>query len=1292
MKRSTIFTDRVLQQYYRFLLCKILVAPAVPRSTVGSLPVPFLYPHRPSPPARRNLRQEIEILRGLRHENIIQMLDTFETKSEFCVVTEFAQGELFEILEDDKSLPEDVVQSVSKQLIRALNYLHSNRILHRDMKPQNILVASNGNVKLCDFGFARAMSNQTLVLTSIKGTPLYMAPELVQEQPYNHTVDLWSLGVILYELFTGQPPFYTNSIYTLIQKIVKDPVVFPDNMSPSFKSFLKGLLNKKPQDRLSWPALLHHPFIQETEEEARQREVRLKSALEAAESSMGWKGEGGAVAGAAAALNLRGVTGAKAQEVMPIPPTPVPPSMVGGATPAPRTTGVNRGKLEALRNRLPSRGRGEGRPPPTASETVATPRSQVPASNTLVSTRPINTHSDLDEVLKRVTSQLDASTSVAYIWEDKATIDVLKGILEPFVAGKQIDFALLVRCLRVIERLLGGHGPSAATGIPKDILELVVRLVKGELARSSPRVDVVAAGFGCMSAAENAIFSTGMRWQGGFVSGPGYPDMYSAGIRIRPADDAGPGPSLIPLHNAGLIALLAVLNRAQPYLIDHRTYSTEDVGSLVHLACDASLSSSIFRDWALGADVKPGLKLLSTICQVHLPHSQRAAGAGTSVTSMPLGASLKRLSIASGAPIRGQLGTLRRTIARALLSTPAAIPPLLKCVDDEDVQVVTSMCVVVKHVARSSIHLAKKLADADAVSLLLRPLLNGKGGGTGGDRSLIVTETMLAVSALVRSVSVHQTSVSGLTSLTSTSLPNVGDMRVDDLCAQLTRMLVSNASDPLASASASDALAAALESASDSTGRFCLDTSEIVKPGNLSILRRLLQTKVPMQGMDGAVPEVGFADGAVSVVSTLIGAGGACTQALLSEGLGTLLIEVLSRRETHVRDLCPRSIVTGVRGLASLASTEVYGARVFLATGIVDFVVELLQLGHLDNLLAWPGHLGGGQEGLDILVCSVCDLLGTGIAGNSHSQHLSALHQTIAKSKTVLHLTRAASRVSSSRLIILMAALWRLVPIHASQLQQFVEGGGLDPRFVATILDPKREIPLITDSLLILSQLARVHKIFYEALGDSQVHVHLSPLLAHKDAGIRAKTCNLIGNLCRHSSYFYAALENESIIQKLICLCADTDPATRKFACFAIGNAGFHNDAMYYLLRNAVRPLVSLMSQQDEKTQANAAGALGNLVRNSDLLCGEICDSGALEALMGVVETEKVQSSDGSSPVKVALFSLGNMCSYPLCRDLLLQVSTFLPLINRLAGSSDETTSKYANRVLSKVGQSRREL
>lgn len=240
----------------------------------------FINKHGKSDKDIKNLRQEIGILRGLDHENIILMFDAFETEREFCVVTEYAQGELFDILQDDKRMPEKTVQQIAKQLIKALNYLHSNRIIHRDMKPQNVLIGSNGRIKLCDFGFARAMSNNTIVLTSIKGTPLYMSPELVKEQPYDATSDLWSLGVILYELFVGQPPFYTNSIYSLINHIVKDPVKYPADMSKDFKSFLQGLLQKNPTKRLNWPHLLDHPFVRESEadrERTRAERARYQS-------------------------------------------------------------------------------------------------------------------------------------------------------------------------------------------------------------------------------------------------------------------------------------------------------------------------------------------------------------------------------------------------------------------------------------------------------------------------------------------------------------------------------------------------------------------------------------------------------------------------------------------------------------------------------------------------------------------------------------------------------------------------------------------------------------------------------------------------------------------------------------------------------------------------------------------------------------------------------------------------------------------------------------------------------
>ncbi len=237
------------------------------KNTGFTVAMKFITKHGKSEKDIKNLRQEIGILRKLNHENIILMFDAFETEREFCVVTEYAQGELFDILQDDQRLPETTVQQIAKQLVKALHYLHSNRIIHRDMKPQNVLIGSNGRIKLCDFGFARAMSSNTIVLTSIKGTPLYMSPELVKEQPYDGSSDLWSLGVILYELYVGQPPFYTNSIYSLINHIVKDPVKYPADISKEFKSFLQGLLQKNPAKRLNWPHLLDHPFVRETTED-----------------------------------------------------------------------------------------------------------------------------------------------------------------------------------------------------------------------------------------------------------------------------------------------------------------------------------------------------------------------------------------------------------------------------------------------------------------------------------------------------------------------------------------------------------------------------------------------------------------------------------------------------------------------------------------------------------------------------------------------------------------------------------------------------------------------------------------------------------------------------------------------------------------------------------------------------------------------------------------------------------------------------------------------------------------
>ncbi|KAG8535903.1 hypothetical protein GDO81_027504 [Engystomops pustulosus] len=131
------------------------------------------------------------------------------------------------------------------------------------MKPQNILLGKDGTVKLCDFGFARELSLDTLMVRSIKGTPLYMSPELVLERPYDHRSDLWALGCIVYELLVGTPPFYTHSIFQLVSIITQQPVRWPRGVSAELKDFLQGLLMKDPTLRLSWPELLRHPFIKD---------------------------------------------------------------------------------------------------------------------------------------------------------------------------------------------------------------------------------------------------------------------------------------------------------------------------------------------------------------------------------------------------------------------------------------------------------------------------------------------------------------------------------------------------------------------------------------------------------------------------------------------------------------------------------------------------------------------------------------------------------------------------------------------------------------------------------------------------------------------------------------------------------------------------------------------------------------------------------------------------------------------------------------------------------------------
>jgi len=210
--------------------------------------------------------------------------------------------------------------------------------------------------------------------------------------------------------------------------------------------------------------------------------------------------------------------------------------------------------------------------------------------------------------------------------------------------------------------------------------------------------------------------------------------------------------------------------------------------------------------------------------------------------------------------------------------------------------------------------------------------------------------------------------------------------------------------------------------------------------------------------------------------------------------------------------------------------------------------------------------------------------------------------------------------------------------------------------------------------VLLCCTLFRVSKDYYDSIHAASMYSSWKTLLQHRDPRVRAKMCNLIGNLCKHSPFFYVELERAQIFPSLIKCCNDTDRNTRKFACFAIGNAAFHTDLLYEALRPAIPFLVHLLSNDlEEKTRANAAGALGNLVRNSNSLHADLLHFEAVRCLISAIQTAP------SSTQKTALFSLGNFCSY---LEYKVQLEDGLSIVlAQLSLSDDAVVQKYLDRI-----------
>ncbi|RWS04156.1 Serine/threonine-protein kinase ULK3-like protein [Dinothrombium tinctorium] len=218
-----------------------------------------------------NIINEISILKQVKCEFIVQLLD-FEYDNNFIyLVFEFcAGGDLSRLIKRNKRISECLVQHFLQQIAVALKVLREHNVSHMDLKPQNILMSAvpsnrcfNINLKIADFGFAQYLKNDDIA-NSLRGSPLYMAPEILLNRKYDARVDLWSIGIIMYECLFGSAPYASNSFEELAEKIKNNkPIIIPSDakISELCKNLLLRLLCSNPEKRITFDEFFAHPFL-----------------------------------------------------------------------------------------------------------------------------------------------------------------------------------------------------------------------------------------------------------------------------------------------------------------------------------------------------------------------------------------------------------------------------------------------------------------------------------------------------------------------------------------------------------------------------------------------------------------------------------------------------------------------------------------------------------------------------------------------------------------------------------------------------------------------------------------------------------------------------------------------------------------------------------------------------------------------------------------------------------------------------------------------------------------------
>lgn len=199
----------------------------------------------------KSLQSEMEIMKKVNHENIVKLHGLYQTSNNMYIVTQLCDEDLLSYLnKQNKILPESDAKRLLKQIMKGAKYLHSNGIIHRDLKPANILM-KDGICKISDFGFAKNLGQAT-IMKSIVGTPLYMSPQLLKGIKYTSKSDLWSIGLIYYQMLHGRTPWPANNEVQLLNAIYSRKPAFAREISEISKDFIEKCLQIHEKDRMEW--------------------------------------------------------------------------------------------------------------------------------------------------------------------------------------------------------------------------------------------------------------------------------------------------------------------------------------------------------------------------------------------------------------------------------------------------------------------------------------------------------------------------------------------------------------------------------------------------------------------------------------------------------------------------------------------------------------------------------------------------------------------------------------------------------------------------------------------------------------------------------------------------------------------------------------------------------------------------------------------------------------------------------------------------------------------------------